>query len=271
MVLLLSINSYAQKSGNSYPWNPFRIGDITLRVSHDFWVAKDSKNHELSRCPVPKYVTVATPLEKYTLNGRHFIIWNGWYPHCSTCEFGALIFDFELQKFYRYHAVPNDDQDGIVIDSKIIQKDNKRYVQFIGNPPQEILQKFLLPRDIQVTGELCSADYCDDPVFGPQISQRAKDEEARENQAANQILNPLGLSIEQKYPNARKILIDNGWKPFIDDRLGIYESKNFFEIETFGASGDGHRATWKNGNQKLTIDLCADEKRVYSICGAEIK
>ncbi len=269
IVLFFSVTCYAQKTRSSYPWDTFVVADVTLRVSHDFWIVKDHKGRELARTPVPKYVNVATPLERYTLNGRHFIIWNGSYPHCSPCEFGALVYDHELRKFYRFHAVPNDDDDGIVVNSKIVRRDNKRYVQLIGDPPQEILQKFLLPGDVLVSGELCSADYCDDPIFGPHISQRTKDEEAEQDRASNRLLVPLGLTVGQKYSKARKTLLAIGWKPFFDDPNGVHGSRIFFEIETYGASGDGHRSAWEKKYQKLTISLCPDEKGVYLICGAE--
>src|ERR1035441_3655829 len=206
----------AQKLGNEYPSKPLVVGEITLYVSHGNWIAEDRQSrHELSRAPISEYINLAG-VEEFTRNGRHFIIWTGCYPHRCDIEFGALVFDYELQRFYRFHAIDNS-YDSLFVDSKFIPRDQKRYVQLIGNPPQEIIQKLLLQGDVQISGEMCSALYCDDAVFGPQSSQRFKDEIAEENRVSNRILLPLGLSVGQKYTKARKILLSLGWKPFVDE------------------------------------------------------
>ena len=171
-----------------------------------------------------------------------------------------MIFDYELQKFYRSHAIDNH-SDSLFVDTKYVPRNGKRYVQLIGDPPQEIIQKFLLPSDVLISGELCSELYCDDPVFGPQISKSVKDETAEAQRVANRLISPLGLVVGQKYSIARKILLSLRWKPFVeqgDDEVFHY-SKKYFEVVNNGGNNGDYWGSWKSGTRTLIIYLTAND------------
>ncbi|MBS1902369.1 MAG: DnaJ domain-containing protein [Bacteroidetes bacterium] len=226
-------------------------GKITFKPREDnglLQMRSKSNGKLLSKTLIPYYLDVHSVYRVF-LDGGEYLIWDGCYPHRCPDERGLVIYSAPLNKFFRVHYIAAEDSHNATLDGNALPT-GKAYVNFpLGTLPHEverqILEHFKLDDATVVSGRLCSEYFCDGGSDGPVFKNPVDTASVGAELAA------FGLWYAVPYSRARRILMQDGWKPVYELR----DNRPYQEYPEVVCGNASCSVVYMKGDKRISLSL----------------